>query len=284
MFLLETLLHALAHLHDRSHVDFVEGGQDGVGRLRLQQTLGHAGAQTGHGHALLGAITQVGSDHGHLRQNLGGRAGGDGRRCGHGGLGCRSTRRHSGQHIALGHSTVFATARHRAGGQIVVGQQLGGSGHGHAGLGLRCCRCGSGDRRCGGHSCWCRRGSGGRSAGHGSGVDARDELIGRHGGTVALQDFHQHASGGRGTLQHHLVGFDLDQDLIDRDGFAGFFLPLQQGGLGHRLGELRNFDFYDCHVSSTLIFCVGRGRRGARAPQGPPRGAPASYPGYLLRM
>ena len=33
VFFFETILHAFAHVHDRGHVDFVEGGEDGIGRL-----------------------------------------------------------------------------------------------------------------------------------------------------------------------------------------------------------------------------------------------------------
>ena len=36
-------------------------------------------------------------------------------------------------------------------------------------------------------------------------------------------------------------------EFFDGDGFAGLFLPLQQRGFGHRLRQLRDFDFYDCH-------------------------------------
>ena len=28
-----------------------------------------------------------------------------------------------------------------------------------------------------------------------------------------------------------------------------FFFQLQQGGLGHGLGQLRDFDFYDSHIN-----------------------------------
>ena len=55
---------------------------------------------------------------------------------------------------------------------------------------------------------------------------------------------------GRRHFEHDLVGFDLDQDLVHRHGVAGLLLPLQQGGLGHRFGQLRNLDFYDCHEFS----------------------------------
>jgi hypothetical protein len=77
VFLLETVLHALAHVHDRGHVDFVEGGQNGVGRLRLQQTLGHPGPQTRHGHTLLRAVSQVHRRGSHLDQCFGGHTRGD---------------------------------------------------------------------------------------------------------------------------------------------------------------------------------------------------------------
>src|SRR5207249_4109474 len=42
----------------RLHVDFVERGEDGGGRLRLHQALGDARPQAAHRHALLGAVPQ----------------------------------------------------------------------------------------------------------------------------------------------------------------------------------------------------------------------------------
>ena len=71
-----------------------------------------------------------------------------GQRLGHGRVdrGCRRAsggaafgaacglRRHGGQHVALGHAAVLAGAGHAAGGQLVVGHQLGGGGHGHVAL------------------------------------------------------------------------------------------------------------------------------------------------------
>ena len=50
-----------------------------------------------------------------------------------------------------------------------------------------------------------------------------------------------------------------DQDLVDRDRFAGLFLPLQQGGFGHGFAELGDFDFNDGHEllsSSDAVFCA----------------------------
>ena len=64
MFLFELVLELLAHLHHRGHVDLVEGGQDGIGRLRHHQALGDAGAQARHRHALLGPLAQTHADRG----------------------------------------------------------------------------------------------------------------------------------------------------------------------------------------------------------------------------
>ena len=58
MFLFKALAVLLAQVHDRLHVHFIEGGQDGSRRLRLHQTLGHAGTQARHRHTLLGTTTQ----------------------------------------------------------------------------------------------------------------------------------------------------------------------------------------------------------------------------------
>ena len=48
-------------------------------------------------------------------------------------------------------------------------------------------------------------------------------------------------------FEHDLVGFDLDQDLVGNDGFAGLLLPLPYRRLGDRFGELRDLDFDDGH-------------------------------------
>ena len=53
VLLLEALLVSVAQLDHRLHVDFVERGQDGRGRLRLNEALGDALAQARHRHALL---------------------------------------------------------------------------------------------------------------------------------------------------------------------------------------------------------------------------------------
>ncbi|MNT19853.1 hypothetical protein D3C72_1551330 [compost metagenome] len=170
-----------------------------------------------------------------------------GSRCGDGGgrLGAGS---HGAEHVALGHAAVLARAGHVAGLQVVVRQQLGSGGHGHVGLrttGGGGCRCGSSSGRRGGGCSCC---SGRRGGGLAVGVDLGDQLVGHHGGAVGLNDLDQHAGRGCRHFEHDLVGFDLDQDFIDGDGFAGFLLPREHGGLGHGFGKLGDFDFYDRHL------------------------------------
>ena len=104
VFFFEFFLEALAHFHDWGHVDFVERGQNGVGRLGLQQTLGHAGTQAAHGHALLWAFAEVHRRAINLRQHLGGRASWYDRRRRF------DTGSHCTQHIAFGDATVLAGA------------------------------------------------------------------------------------------------------------------------------------------------------------------------------
>jgi hypothetical protein len=136
---------------------------------------------------------------------------------------------HSGEHVAFGHAAVFARAGHRACGQLVVGHDLGSRRHGHASHGATAgsqCRHGCGSRSS-------RGGCRGFGTRHSLGVYAGDQLLGGDGAAVGHQQLGQHAGGRGGHFHHHLVGLDLDEDLIHGHGFAGLFLPFQQGGLGH---------------------------------------------------
>src|SRR5450830_777928 len=56
---LELVLVLVAQVDDRLHVDFVERGQNRVGRLRLHQALGDTGAQAAHRHALFGRLPRL---------------------------------------------------------------------------------------------------------------------------------------------------------------------------------------------------------------------------------
>jgi hypothetical protein len=49
---------------------------------------------------------------------------------------------------------------------------------------------------------------------------------------------------------------------------AGLLLPLQQRGFGHRLGQLRDLDFNDCHDFSVKVRGDAKAARGDRMSRG----------------
>jgi hypothetical protein len=85
------------------------------------------------------------------------------------------------------------------------------------------------------------------------GVDLRDDLARADRILGVLDDLHQHPVGGRGKLEHHLVGLDVDQVLVAPDLFAFLLVPVEQRRLGDRLRELRHLHFND-HSCSRFSF------------------------------
>ena len=47
----------ITQIHHRLHVHFIEGGEDGIRRLRLKQALGDTRTQAAHRHALRRTLT-----------------------------------------------------------------------------------------------------------------------------------------------------------------------------------------------------------------------------------
>ena len=189
MRFLELVTVLLAQRHDRGHVHFVEGGQDGVGRLRLHQSLGHPGAQAGHRNPLLRTVGQRDRDAGRRGECADGRGRRSGfsqrGRCRWRCLGCLG-----GQSICLGNTATASAARHgrRINAFFVENLACRRQGDpGGRGCGLDRCRRGFG-------RCFLGRRFGSRGR-LGLGVDAGDEFIGHDAITVALDDFHQHAIG-----------------------------------------------------------------------------------------
>jgi hypothetical protein len=82
------------------------------------------------------------------------------------------------------------------------------------------------------------------------GVNAGNELLCDDRSAIADQDFCQHACRRRRHFEDDLVGLNFDQDLVGRDGLSRLLLPLQHRGFSHRFGQLRYFDFDDCHFNS----------------------------------
>jgi hypothetical protein len=234
---LELLAVLLAHGHHRRHVHFVERGQDGVFVLRLQQALGNAGTQAGHRHALFRTIAQADS-HGRGRQcGLG-----SGRSSHRTGLRC------SCNGIGLGDTTTTTRAGNVGSRHAFLVEDLARSGHRHTD-GRGCC-CRRRSSSCGLRGFGLRR----NCTGLGRGVDLGDHFTRDDGLTVTLDDFNQHAAIRGRQLKHDLVGLDVDQVFVTSNGLAGLLVPGNEGGLGHGLGQLRNFDVDD-HVLSVL--CAG---------------------------
>ena len=255
MLLLEAVLVAVAQVHQRRHVDLVERGQDGRGRLRLHQALGDALAQARHRHALLRPV----GERREVDRRLDFRKRWPCRRRG----GCGSRRRsrarlrargQRAEHVALGHAAVLAGAGDLSGREPGVGHQL----------------------RRGGHRDACRRrtlplsarpaaaaGAARRRGAFAFRIDRRDDFARHDRSAIALDDLAERPARRRRHFQHDLVGLDLDQDLVARQRVAGLLLPLQQRGFGDRFRQLRYLDFNDCHVSSWLR-CWTRDSTGCR--------------------
>ena len=218
------------------HVDFVEGGQHGHGRLGLDQALGDLGAQTGHRHALLDPIASSED------RCLGSRRGSLGR------CGSRSLLLglHGGDHVFLGHPTTLAGA----GDAVRIDAVLFGQLACRRGQD-RLFRAGCGRRRAlGSLSSRLGRWRGSRRRRYGTGLDYCDDLFGKHGVAFVLQYLAQHAVGRRHDLQHHLVGFDVDQQLVTLDCITRLLVPGGDGAVGNRFGESRGFDL-DSHLSDS---------------------------------
>ena len=240
MLLLEPVLVAIAHVHQRRHVDLVERGQDRRGRLRLNEALGHPLAQARHRHALLRPV----GERREVDRRLDFRKRGPRRRRGRCGSRRRSrarlrARRERAEHVALGHAAVLAGPGDLSGRQTGVGHQLRRGGHRHP--------------RCSGAAAAAAFGYGRRRArGRSRGplafrVDRRDDLARHHRGAIALDDLAERPARRRRHFQHDLVGLDLDQDLVGDNRVAGLLLPLQQRGFGDRFRQLRYLDFNYCH-------------------------------------
>ena len=206
MLLLEDLAVLLAQLHDGRHVDLVEGGQHGGGVLGLQQTLGDALAQTGHGHALLGATGQRG-----YGRNRCGCHGGDG--------GCRLAQvLDEGIHVFLGDATTLAGAGQLGHVDVVLGHQAAHRGAQTVGSVI---------------GCHFHRLLLGLFTGHRGRLEDGDQLAGEHGRAFQLQDVAQHAGFRRGDFQHDFIGFDVNQHFVTGNQITRFLVPGGDGGVRH---------------------------------------------------
>ena len=238
MLLLEAVLVAVAQLHHRRHVDLVERGQDGGGRLRLHEALGDARAQARHRNALLGAVAR--------REWIPARA----RACAAGASRLRRARPPATSALVTRPSRPVPGDAPRC---------------------RRPSRRRSWPRRATAHSRR-GRGRGGRRAGRAAAAAAAFAAsAGRRPArrprrrpsvsitaitspqvtvlAVGLDDLREHAVDRRRQLQDHLVGLDVDQVLVALHRLAHLLVPGDERGLRDALGELRDLHF-DLHVDS----------------------------------
>ena len=151
-----------------------------------------------------------------------------------------------GQHVALGDAAILAGARHGRSIDTALGGQFAHRRRERRVCGRRLGRCGS-RRRCGrrrGRWSCCRLRSGGRRSGRCRAIlDLAEQRADRDRVAVLGRDLAEHAGRGRRHLDGDLVGLELHQGLVDRDGFAGLLEPAADGGLGHGLAERGNANF-----------------------------------------
>ena len=101
-----------------------------------------------------------------------------------------------------------------------------------------------------------------RSTIAGAGRDLGEHGAHLHGVALGEVDRHDGSARGSGHLRVHLVGRDLDDDLVGLDGVTNLLVPLQDGAFRHRLahggqGDLNRCGF-DGHVSfldSSAVAC-----------------------------
>src|SRR5690606_17543231 len=213
-----------AQIHHSLHVDFVEGCQDGVFLLRLQQALSNTCTQTAHRHTLFWTAIQ--------------------RQCGRSNRCSCLGRSRSRLCVSLGDTTTTARTFYRSRIDAFFGQDLAGSRRCNrsAGSGCWCC-CGS---RCSCSSGFCGW-SGCRRSGFGFCVDTSQYVAGSNGAAVTLQDFSQNTRSRRRNFQNDFVSFDFDQDFVCLYGFARLLLPVEQRRFRNGFGQLGDENISNGH-------------------------------------
>ena len=92
--------------------------------------------------------------------------------------------------------------------------------------------------------------------------DLAEQRADRDGLAVLGGDLAEHAGGRRRHLDRHLVGFELDQRLVDRDRIARLLEPLADGRLGHGFAERGHADFGHCMCSLPLALVSSSAKAG----------------------
>ena len=230
MLLLEHVLVLRAHRHDVGHVDLVEGRQHRRRVLHVLQPPRDGLAQPRHLHALFarGVIGRRGAAH--LYRS--------GRLIDRGRRGRRLLDR--GQHVALGDAAVLAGARHGRGIDAALRGEFSNRRRQRR---IGCCSLRSRSRRGGGSGCSLGRCGGRLRRARGTFVDLPEQRADGNRLAVLGRDLAEHTGGWRRHFDGDLVGLELDQRLVHRDGVAGLLEPAADGGFRHGLAERRNTNF-----------------------------------------
>ena len=230
MGFLEFRLIMLAHIHDRFHVDLVEGGQHGRILLGRHQALGNPLAQTGHWHPTLFTLTRC-SRYVQSRRLLRRRLAGTFLRFLSDDL----------FHITLGNAATTACAFHLVCGDTMLAHQLTGRrARLIAGTVIVVSRLGLRVRfffllvvllvrRVIITLCLCRLLIALAGTAAGPFIEGAQYLLAFYGFTLGRHDLADHAIGRCHHFKHNLVGFNIDQQLITLHRFTFLFVP---GGYG----------------------------------------------------
>ena len=99
------------------------------------------------------------------------------------------------------------------------------------------------------------------AAGAGAGSDAAEHRAHLHGLVGLDEDLGDRPGHRRGHLGVDLVGGDLDQHVVDRDGVARLHAPLEHGALGHGVAHLGEGDVDRLGLLGRRPTVAGRGCR-----------------------
>src|SRR5206468_9109580 len=89
-------------------------------------------------------------------------------------------------------------------------------------------------------------------------IDLPKQRTDGDGLAVLGRDLAENTGGRRRHFDGDLVGLELDQRLVHRDGIAGFLEPAADGGFRHGLAERRNTNFSHGMVSSIASTVIVR--------------------------
>ncbi|MNH05034.1 hypothetical protein D3C79_643460 [compost metagenome] len=221
----------LAQVHDRLHVDFVEGRQHRSAVLRFQQTLSHAFAQTGHRHAFFAAVAQS-----RLRCGF---------NCGCGRLVGFLAVSQMRFHVFASDATTHAAAFDGCSVEIVFSNQAA-------------------DRRAerivalffqAGGCALCRSGFFslaflfGRLARAVARANTAEDLARKHGCALFFHDRIKNTCFAGRHFQHNFVSFDFNQNFVTLDAVAWFLVPGGYGRIGNRFRKVRNQNIYATHLA-----------------------------------